>query len=419
MTLGQRIQELRKQAGLSQEGLGEALGVSRQAVSKWEGDNGIPELDTLIAMSRLFGVTLGQLLGVEEAVPPQEEPAPEERSTMDEERLEAILRRYVEESRQHEPIQRNAIGSWIIAACCILASVIIAVVAIWQVREVKQSVNNLWGNVTDIDSTVLNIRNQIGSLSSNVREQINAALEEENNPFSTFEYELVTADLEKQTVTVRFDATLKEYAAGSKLQFLVDWIKVDNTEGQTVSDFVTGPDFTAEVTFPMNYHAAMTLRVTDSGGNIQEREAGAIGSFHPESFYLEAYNLMRPFLITISRRGTTTVTAEGEQAYVDILSAHPKIYWPEQAEITAWVNGKKVFSDHMVITQSEENEELFCAAISVKYYDITMKEGDEFQVMVRVTDNLGRIQEFWEGGVAENGGLERNPMSAPAVSYPD
>ena len=67
MTLVQRIQELRKQRGLSQEGLGEALGVSRQAVSKWEGDNGIPELDTLIAMSRLFGITIGELLGVEEA----------------------------------------------------------------------------------------------------------------------------------------------------------------------------------------------------------------------------------------------------------------------------------------------------------------------------------------------------------------
>ena len=61
MTLGQRIQELRKQQGLSQEALGEALGVSRQAVSKWELDNGIPELDTLIAMSRLFGITVGQL----------------------------------------------------------------------------------------------------------------------------------------------------------------------------------------------------------------------------------------------------------------------------------------------------------------------------------------------------------------------
>ena len=66
MTLGQRIQALRKQRGMSQEALGEVLGVSRQAVSKWEGDNGIPELDTLIAMSRLFDVTVGRLLGVED-----------------------------------------------------------------------------------------------------------------------------------------------------------------------------------------------------------------------------------------------------------------------------------------------------------------------------------------------------------------
>lgn len=36
MTLGERIQQLRKAQGLSQEGLGEAIGVSRQAVSKWE-----------------------------------------------------------------------------------------------------------------------------------------------------------------------------------------------------------------------------------------------------------------------------------------------------------------------------------------------------------------------------------------------
>ena len=66
MTLGQHIQFLRKKAGLSQEALGESLGVSRQAVSKWEADAAVPELDTLIAMSRLFGVGLGQLLQIEE-----------------------------------------------------------------------------------------------------------------------------------------------------------------------------------------------------------------------------------------------------------------------------------------------------------------------------------------------------------------
>ena len=66
MTLGQRIQELRKEKGLSQEGLGEQLGVSRQAVSRWEMDGAVPEVDKLIAMSRIFGVSLNQLLQMEE-----------------------------------------------------------------------------------------------------------------------------------------------------------------------------------------------------------------------------------------------------------------------------------------------------------------------------------------------------------------
>ena len=69
MTLGQRIQELRKGLGLSQEELGERMGGSRQAISKWEGDQTIPELDKLIALSKLFGLTLGQLLGVEQPAP--------------------------------------------------------------------------------------------------------------------------------------------------------------------------------------------------------------------------------------------------------------------------------------------------------------------------------------------------------------
>ena len=66
MTLGQRIQELRRGLNLSQEELGERMGVSRQAISKWEGDQTIPELDKLIALSKLFGLTVGQLLGGEQ-----------------------------------------------------------------------------------------------------------------------------------------------------------------------------------------------------------------------------------------------------------------------------------------------------------------------------------------------------------------
>ena len=74
-TLGGRVQACRKTAGLSQEALGERLGVSRQAVSRWEADAAVPELEKLIAMSRLFGVTVGALLGVE---PPAGTAAPGE-----------------------------------------------------------------------------------------------------------------------------------------------------------------------------------------------------------------------------------------------------------------------------------------------------------------------------------------------------
>ncbi len=69
MTLGQRIQELRKQNNLSQEALGEKLGVSRQAISRWEMDGAVPEVDKLIAMSKLFGISLDELLGLKPSVP--------------------------------------------------------------------------------------------------------------------------------------------------------------------------------------------------------------------------------------------------------------------------------------------------------------------------------------------------------------
>lgn len=62
MTLGERIQTYRKRAGLSQEALAEQLGISRQAVSKWEVDAAQPELDKVVALARLFGITTDELL---------------------------------------------------------------------------------------------------------------------------------------------------------------------------------------------------------------------------------------------------------------------------------------------------------------------------------------------------------------------
>lgn len=69
MTLGNRIYRLRTERNLSQGALAERLGVSRQAVSKWENDGAAPELEKLLAAAELFGVTLDQLAAGEEAPP--------------------------------------------------------------------------------------------------------------------------------------------------------------------------------------------------------------------------------------------------------------------------------------------------------------------------------------------------------------
>lgn len=67
MTFGEKIQKLRREAGLSQESFAEQLGVSRQAVSKWETDRGYPETEKMIRISKLFHVTLDYLLDDENA----------------------------------------------------------------------------------------------------------------------------------------------------------------------------------------------------------------------------------------------------------------------------------------------------------------------------------------------------------------
>lgn len=74
MILADKIIQLRKQNGWSQEELAEQLGVSRQAVSKWESAASVPDLNRILQMSELFGVSTDYLLkdGIEQAAPSEQ-----------------------------------------------------------------------------------------------------------------------------------------------------------------------------------------------------------------------------------------------------------------------------------------------------------------------------------------------------------
>lgn len=108
-TLGQRIAEGRKKLGLSQEAFGDRLGVSRQAASKWESDAAVPEIDKLITMSKLFGVSIGWLLGVEDPESPVETALTEEQLTA----VTELLCRYP------TPCPERKSRKWLVAACAV------------------------------------------------------------------------------------------------------------------------------------------------------------------------------------------------------------------------------------------------------------------------------------------------------------
>lgn len=100
MKLDEKIFQCRKQSGLSQEELAERVGVSRQAVSKWELGTALPELDKLKLLAKTFGVSTDWLLDDEQDMPqePRQEtqPVAEQRSWVEAVPgvLGKLLRRY-------------------------------------------------------------------------------------------------------------------------------------------------------------------------------------------------------------------------------------------------------------------------------------------------------------------------------------
>ena len=115
MILANKITELRKKAGWSQEELADKLGVSRQAVSKWEGAQSVPDLERIIAMSHLFGVSTDYLLKDELE---GETPAPAEEAD------HALRRVSMEEAGEYlRLVRENAKPVALAVSACIISPI--------------------------------------------------------------------------------------------------------------------------------------------------------------------------------------------------------------------------------------------------------------------------------------------------------
>lgn len=110
--IANRLVNLRKEKGFSQEQLAEKIGVSRQAVSKWERSEASPDTDNLIMLARLYEVSLDELLRTEDEIPQPEEQPPqaetEEKEDLPEPPTEEQLQETPAESAEEVPAEQSA-----------------------------------------------------------------------------------------------------------------------------------------------------------------------------------------------------------------------------------------------------------------------------------------------------------------------
>ena len=260
LTIGQRIAQLRKQYNLSQEALGEELGVSRQAISKWESDATLPEIDKLIALSKRFGVTVGYLLGVEEETAEdggEDEPA-QSRPTEAE-----VLERYLNSLPKRKPVslKKRMLAAVILAICLFIG--------IDYVFKLENRIDHLNNMVSQMSNQLSGVRNELYGISGDISNQINDALNQEYGLLAKWDLKLKYINYAKGTATVELNAVLKQaYDTGAGMRFYAQLEDGTYVEAEEQGVWSVGTNsYTAQITLP-NDADGITYFLTTPEGTV-------------------------------------------------------------------------------------------------------------------------------------------------------
>lgn len=389
MTVGQRIAQKRKELGLSQEGLGEQLGVSRQAIYKWESDASLPEIDKLITLSRIFSVSVGWLLGVEEDGP---EVSPDQ-----EKLVEDILSRY--RAAQPEP-RKSAWDKWsvrvLFALCGIMLALLVGVNA--KVKEMDRRYNVL-------NSSLYNVQNSVNDQIYSIARQVEESLKEQADLTAEWSAELVSTDLRANTATFQVRAVPKTFAEGMTAVFML------YSGGETVeapAEPGAGHSFSGEITCPLSDEISLSV-VFLSDGTGETQPLASYDNLYTESFpELTVSGVWR----TGSDRNTLLPT--GRDTAATIQEANHEVWSPEPpASIRVGL-----FRDRKLVLWYEPGVRYLDAVDrEVPGWNLTepveLEPDYEYCVAAVYTDEYGR-QRVYPGSITR---YKSGPDSASAEAY--
>lgn len=254
MTLGQNLQAARKAKGLSQETLAEQIGVSRQALGKWEKDTALPGLDNLQAAAQVLGVSVDTLLGTEAAGP-----APA--VTLD--AMRDLLAARDAEQRKHRRL-------WgLLGAAAAVVVVLLLVVQNLAYQRKMQSLTDSYAMLqSQLSSTTADLSTRMDELQDAVRQGKSTVLEWHWVPVDKLH-----RDVQSSWMPVLVQVTPSESTTGMTARLSVTY--GDTTELHDM-DVLTGDIYQAQLVFTVGQTYDLTIQWTAADGAAANEKLGTV-----------------------------------------------------------------------------------------------------------------------------------------------
>ena len=249
LTIGQRIASKRKLANMSQEYLAEQLGVTRQSISKWESDAGLPDIDNLIALSKMFEVSVGWLLGTEKD--PNFDPS----TGLSDAQLQMV----------EKIVDKKRVKKWhkvvlVCVALCVLVSITITLLQVGFITK------DILANQTQI----FDLEEQIKALEQQI-DIANNSLDEQKNGKTILKDVITKAYIndDEQTVTISFYLIPKFYQENAQAYIVISDDNIfKNTQIQCQPK---GSLYWCNVELPLKNGYSYSF-VLDYGSGFQEQQ---------------------------------------------------------------------------------------------------------------------------------------------------
>ena len=352
MTTGEKIAALRRDHKLSQEALGEKLGLSRQAVSKWEADQAVPTMDNLMELSRLFGVPVDTLLRPDAPFPA----APAEENSIDAPAAPETPHKGVSLSRR----KILAIGG----AALLCVSLALNAVCLYQIAQLKGEVQALRVQARNVNTVYY------------------PGTDADTGDFAESSEHMTLDPENTEQLIVTFSAVPRVASDGETAKFL---LRGGEQSWECEAEGDAGGGYRGSLTIPMVDEYSVYLVLTDRNGgtrNLLIASESDIGN----RFSIDVHAYWSSGGPTFSfGKNTFTGTLS---TYVDVHDALEDTSFT--GRIILYQNGKEIAEQPLEyrISDGEYSPNIYDTEVRLGTFEGRMSD---FSIKVEITDAYGRV----------------------------